>query len=318
MNISIRNAQIHDAHLIAEAERAIAQQPGYFCSAPSELSDQNVVQTITKTLQTQKGVYLVAEHEGTVVGHGFLEPLRLKSLEHVAELNLVVHPGWEGKGIGTLLIQRLIEWARQSKWIEKIELNVRASNEKALCLYTKMGFREEGRLRKRVKVTERYIDDLVMALHIKGTHPSEKIEICRTGVYGVAIQHDKILLITQEHGPHKGKFDLPGGRIEFGETIEETLRREIQEEVSMGFDAMQLIDNISERVDVPSQNGNPPYSSHRIGLIYLISGLHPLNTKSTELLNYAWQDLHAIHEQECSQFAWTQVSILKRSKETSK
>ena len=42
------------------------------------------------------------------------------------------------------------------------------------------------------------------------------------GVYGVLIQHDHILLIQKARGPHKGKWDLPGGSIEFGEEPEHT------------------------------------------------------------------------------------------------
>ncbi len=42
----IRKAQIEDAQAIVTAEQEIAQTPGYFCSQPSELSEQNVIKTI--------------------------------------------------------------------------------------------------------------------------------------------------------------------------------------------------------------------------------------------------------------------------------
>lgn len=63
-------------------------------------------------------------------------------------------------------MERLIAWARQSDEIEKIELNVRVSNARAIALYKKMGFHEEGRLEKRIKVGGRYIDDILMALFV--------------------------------------------------------------------------------------------------------------------------------------------------------
>jgi 8-oxo-dGTP diphosphatase len=52
----------------------------------------------------------------------------------------------------------------------------------------------------------------------------------RPSVYGVIIEHGKILLSKQWDG-----FDLPGGGIELGETINDALIREIKEET--GFDA---------------------------------------------------------------------------------
>ena len=98
------------------------------------------------------------------MGHAFLEPIHLQSLCHVAQLNICVHSGWHKKGIGTQLLEKLIQWAKNSNSLEKIELNVRASNTRAISLYKKMGFQEEGRLKKRIKVHDRYIDDIVMSL----------------------------------------------------------------------------------------------------------------------------------------------------------
>jgi ribosomal protein S18 acetylase RimI-like enzyme len=174
MTTTIRQAKVEDAPCIAEAEREIAQEPGYFCSQPSELSDQRVKDTISKFLKHKAGIYLVAECEGQVVGHAFLEPLHLKSIYHVAQLTIGVHKGWQEKGIGTKLLEQLIEWARQSETIEKIELNVRASNTTAIALYKKMGFQEEGRLKNRVKVGDQYIDDIVMALDVRHDQSQEE------------------------------------------------------------------------------------------------------------------------------------------------
>src|ERR1700722_9438275 len=101
MNITIRKAKVEDAHAIVTAEQEIAKTPGYFCSQPSELSEQNVVRTIRMLSDSGKGIYLIAEREGKIVGHAFLEPLDLQSICHVAILTIGVHHGWQEKGIGT-------------------------------------------------------------------------------------------------------------------------------------------------------------------------------------------------------------------------
>ncbi len=169
MQITIRDALIKDAQTIVEAERELAKVPGIFCSSPSELTSLSVIDTISTFTSTQKGVYLVAEWENQIVGHAFLEPLELHSLCHVAQLNLAVHRGWERKGIGTHLLKQLLEWAKNSPTIKKIELHVRATNIPAIALYKKMGFQEEGRLTKRVKVGDDYVDDIIMGLDPKST-----------------------------------------------------------------------------------------------------------------------------------------------------
>lgn len=163
MNITIRKAELKDAFCIIEAEREIAQEPGYFCSQPSELNEKAVIQTI----QASQSIYLVAEYEGEIVGHAFLEPYALQSLRHIADLNIAVNLGWQNKGIGRRLLEQLIDRAKKSSDVEKIQLNVRASNIPAISLYKKMGFQEEGRLKNRVKIKDRYIDDLIMGLELK-------------------------------------------------------------------------------------------------------------------------------------------------------
>lgn len=51
------------------------------------------------------------------------------------------------------------------------------------------------------------------------------------GVYGIYIKNNAVLLIKKSRGPYKGMYDLPGGRMEAGETIEQGLKREFIEEV---------------------------------------------------------------------------------------
>lgn len=167
MNINIRQAQLEDAHILGEAEREIAEEPGFFCSQPSELKDENIAKAILTCSKSSTGVFLVAVYEDQLVGHAFLNPHAVQSLSHVADLNMAVHRGWQSKGIGKMLLESIIQWAKNFSSLEKIGLVVRATNTPALSLYRKMGFQEEGRLKNRVKVDNHYIDDIVMGLDLR-------------------------------------------------------------------------------------------------------------------------------------------------------
>ena len=52
------------------------------------------------------------------------------------------------------------------------------------------------------------------------------------GVYALIFSEDQseILLIEKSRGPYKGLYDLPGGSLEPGENLEQTLVREVKEE----------------------------------------------------------------------------------------
>ena len=55
-------------------------------------------------------------------------------------------------------------------------------------------------------------------------------EVC---VGAVVVDDDRLLLIRRGHGPAAGKWSLPGGRVEFGETMAEALVREVHEETGL-------------------------------------------------------------------------------------
>lgn len=110
----------------------------------------------------------------------------------------------------------------------------------------------------------------------------------RVGVYGIAIQDGRILLIQYQEGRHKGQFDLPGGGIENGETIEEALRREIREEVSMTFSTMKLVDNVTATTEFVDENQIQSVF-HRIAMIYKISELNAIEQPSE--MHFFWVKL---------------------------
>lgn len=96
------------------------------------------------------------------------------------------------------------------------------------------------------------------------------IKISRYGAYGFLHQESQILLTLKKSGPYKDLWDLPGGGIEFGETPEETLRREFLEETALKVDRVELL-CIATSNGVYEKN-DEPYHFHHIGIIYKIIG----------------------------------------------
>lgn len=54
-------------------------------------------------------------------------------------------------------------------------------------------------------------------------------------------EHHEILLVKRKSEPKKGFWDLPGGFVEIDETIEESLHREINEELNVGITDFKYI-----------------------------------------------------------------------------
>jgi RimJ/RimL family protein N-acetyltransferase len=161
-DLAIRNALITDAVVLCNAERETARTPGLLISRPSEFSCKSFEDKIDAL--TRKGLYVVAERSGLVVGHALLEPYSLEALAHVFSLTIVVHPNNLRQGVGQALMTALLEWARAQPGLLKIELRVRETNSRARRLYEKFGFVEEGRLQKRIMLPDgTFIADITMA-----------------------------------------------------------------------------------------------------------------------------------------------------------
>jgi ribosomal-protein-alanine N-acetyltransferase len=67
-------------------------------------------------------------------------------LDHGELANIAVHPGHRDKGLGSFLLDWVIERA-ETVGVRNLYLEVRASNERAAGLYERRGFREIGRRR---------------------------------------------------------------------------------------------------------------------------------------------------------------------------
>ena len=107
---------------------------------------------------------LVAVADGQVVGSAGLHAAG-NSLRraHVRMLGIGIAPGWQGRGVGRLLITRLLDWADNWACVLRVELTVHADNDRAMALYHAMGFEEEGRHRGYAIKNGRYVDALCMA-----------------------------------------------------------------------------------------------------------------------------------------------------------
>lgn len=69
------------------------------------------------------------------------------------------------------------------------------------------------------------------------TYPASPIP----GVAGIIVHDGRILLSVRGKPPSEGKWGLPGGAVEVGETVEEALVREVTEETSVTVRPLKLV-----------------------------------------------------------------------------
>lgn len=90
------------------------------------------------------------------------------------------------------------------------------------------------------------------------------------GVYGLVIKEEEVLLIKKAVGPYKGKLDLPGGTVNFGERPNETLIREFDEETGLAITDYSLFD--VDSVKFLYKENDKSIMVHHVGIFYKILG----------------------------------------------
>ncbi len=142
MTITLRRATLNDA----DAVRGIFVGPRAIWGTnqiPYQSAD-----FWRKRLEPADGViHLLACDEDDVIGHiGLHTNPGSPRRRHVGQIGMAVRDDWQGKGVGTRLMQAVVDLADRWLNLRRLELEVYVDNEPALRLYQKFGFQIEGTL----------------------------------------------------------------------------------------------------------------------------------------------------------------------------
>lgn len=98
-----------------------------------------------------------------IVGMAGLHVSSNHRLRHSGSVGLMVHKDFQGNGIGKALMDTLLDIADNWLMLVRVDLSVFIDNEKAINLYKKLQFVEEGIKRKAAIRNGKYEDELMMA-----------------------------------------------------------------------------------------------------------------------------------------------------------
>ena len=97
---------------------------------------------------------------------------------------------------------------------------------------------------------------------MKRLYPDQPV----VGIGAVIVHEGKILLEKRGNEPSKGKWSIPGGLVELGESPEQAVIREVKEETCLDVENPSLIDVVSN-VDL-DEKGKVKY--HYVIIDYLV------------------------------------------------
>ena len=164
--VCIRTPTVEDIPQIIDCLKEIFTDDRFFLLTAEEIQEKLTVeqqqQRIEEFARHPDKLLVIAAQDGCVLSMTNVEAGPHHRRRHVGTIGLSIRPDWRGIGLGTAIMQALIDWAAEHRNIEKLILGVWSKNTAAIALYKKMGFVEEGRKIRDVKYANGYYDDCVL------------------------------------------------------------------------------------------------------------------------------------------------------------
>ncbi|MCK3941934.1 GNAT family N-acetyltransferase [Streptococcus suis] len=87
---------------------------------------------------------LLAKVGSEVIGAISVKSSKQFRISHIGNIFIAIKKDYWGHGLGTILLDEVIEWAQEMEILKRLELTVQVRNQAAVHLYQKMGFVIEG------------------------------------------------------------------------------------------------------------------------------------------------------------------------------
>lgn len=166
--LSICEAEGSDAEAVLAYVDVICAETDFLTFGPGEfhMTRKGEEGYLEKCRSSENCVYLLARLQERIVGILSFEAGSRPRTQHAGEFGISVLKAYWGMGVASALIDCLVDWAREGGSIQKIDLRVRADNQRAIGLYKAKGFAVEGRLGKQIFVDGVYHDNLWMGREV--------------------------------------------------------------------------------------------------------------------------------------------------------
>jgi L-phenylalanine/L-methionine N-acetyltransferase len=164
--IRVRRAEPEDAAPLVALAEEVGREKGRWILTTSGWRSVADERRYLKAVQRHAdAAVFVVEEDGRIVGRLSLSRDPHPASQHVADLGLMVAADHRRRGLGKVLLEEAVRWARESG-VRKLELHVFPWNEPALRLYESFGFEREGLRREHYARDGEYVDAILMAYRL--------------------------------------------------------------------------------------------------------------------------------------------------------
>jgi len=164
----VREAKTDDAGKLIQYLKKVSGESDFLTVGTGDvkMSIKEEKDFIEKARKNKNDIFLVGVIDGTIVGVLTFQGGCKPRTRHAGVFGITVLKGYWGLGIGSLVIETFLNWARSTNIIRKIGLRVDISNNRAIAVYKKFGFKKEGKVSRDSMINGRFRDVYIMGLEI--------------------------------------------------------------------------------------------------------------------------------------------------------
>ena len=170
--VCIRTPVVEDTEKVLDYLKEVFADDRFFLTTTEEAKEWQTVEKEREKIQAcyddANKLFVVTEADGRIISMSNIECGEKKRTRHVGDIGISILADWRSIGLGTAILQTMIDWATAHPVIEKLTLSVHATNTPAIGLYQKLGFAKEGLRIKQFKFDNgHYEDGVLMAQFVK-------------------------------------------------------------------------------------------------------------------------------------------------------
>ncbi|GAA0355965.1 GNAT family protein [Alkalibacterium iburiense] len=165
MDVIIREAIPSDAEQVLSFLRKVSSQTDYITQSMdmTNVSVEEEEHHLDAIYFSENNTLILALEGEDIIGMATIYGTDETKTKHIGEVGIVIDQSYWGIGLGRLLMEELINWADESSILARLELKVQERNERARSLYQKIGFEEEARMERGIKIDGEFFSVCLMS-----------------------------------------------------------------------------------------------------------------------------------------------------------
>lgn len=177
LDISIREVVPSDSKRLLDYMKRSSAETEFMLTEETitGLTVEQEAEYIARISQSENNCLLAAVHKKQLIGVASVHAASEQELRHIGDVGISVDKEYQGMGLGTIMMEELVEWAERSGIIRRLELKVQQRNERAVHLYEKTGFRKEALMERGIYLNDSFLGVWLMSKLIDETEKNSHL-----------------------------------------------------------------------------------------------------------------------------------------------